>query len=121
MWTTTPCQKLHKGNALSRLFPVSEAQAPQPAHRADVDVDVSQAMQAAFSQAKTQLDEQEREKNTTIHADTNRYEFERWLNRAGWARHLRGLKRDWLLEVARRPAPRERALSNVCWAARMVM
>ncbi|EUC26608.1 hypothetical protein COCCADRAFT_73841, partial [Bipolaris zeicola 26-R-13] len=44
-----------------------------------------------------------------------------WLNRAGWKRHLKGLDRLWLLDMAQIPSYRERALRDVCWAAEMVI
>ncbi|KAL6151140.1 hypothetical protein ACJBU6_10130 [Exserohilum turcicum] len=54
-------------------------------------------------------------------ADDNRYDFKRWLNRIGWARHLKPLKREWLLHMAKKPAHNERALSDVRWAVEMVI
>jgi hypothetical protein len=63
----------------------------------------------------------EKKKNNTIKPDTDRYEFAEWLNRAGWARHLKGLKRDWLLQMAKKPTYKEHALFEVCWAVRMVI
>jgi hypothetical protein len=114
------CQKLHKGNKLSRLFQVSAAAAVPHADNS-ADVDVSQAIGLSLTQATAQLEELEKKNNTTIQADTDRYDFSEWLSRAGWARHLKGLKRDWLLQMARKPAHKERALFEVCWAARMVI
>src|ERR1051325_12175851 len=75
----------------------------------------------SFTQAATQLEEVEKEKNVAIEADTDRYDFQEWLDRVGWARHLEGLKRDWLLAMAIKPTYRERALFNVCWAVRIVI
>jgi hypothetical protein len=63
----------------------------------------------------------EKKKNNTIKPDTDRYEFAEWLNRVGWARHLKGLKRDWLLQMAKKPTYKEHALFEVCWAVRMVI
>jgi hypothetical protein len=34
---------------------------------------------------------------------------------------LKGLKRDWLLKMARKPPHKERALFEVCWAVRMII
>ncbi|EOA85690.1 uncharacterized protein SETTUDRAFT_66551, partial [Exserohilum turcica Et28A] len=44
-----------------------------------------------------------------------------WLHRAGWKRHLKGLDRVWLLDMAQTPSHHERALQDVCWAAEMVI
>jgi superfamily II DNA helicase RecQ len=120
MWRMVSCQKLHRGNKLSRLFPISAVEvAPHPDNSADVDV--SHAIGLSLSQAAAQLEELEKKNNATIQADTDRYDFSEWLNRAGWARHLKGLKRNWLLEMARKPTSRECRLFNVCWAARMII
>jgi uncharacterized C2H2 Zn-finger protein len=121
MWTTKiSCQKFHNTNKLGRLFEVSATAEAQPAP-VQPDGDVSQAIQAAFTQASQQLDALEKEKNNIVKPDSDRFEFAEWLNRAGWARHLKGLKREWLLTMAQQPTPRERALTEICWAARMVM
>ncbi len=120
IWRTVFCQKLHKGNKLGLLFQVS-AEAHIQDTRNDPDVDVSQAIEMSFTQAATQLEEVEKEKNVAIEADTDRYDFQEWLDRVGWARHLEGLKRDWLLAMAIKPTYRERALFNVCWAVRIVI
>jgi superfamily II DNA helicase RecQ len=121
MWTTKiSCQKFHTTNKLGRLFEVSATAEAQPAP-VQPDGDVSQAIQAAFTQASQQLDALEKEKNNIVKPDSDRFEFAEWLNRAGWARHLKGLKREWLLTMAQQPTPRERALTEICWAARMVM
>lgn len=53
--------------------------------------------------------------------DNDQYKWACWLNRAGWARHLKGLEREWLLSMVRKPTPREHALTEIFWAARMVM
>ncbi|KAL5371306.1 hypothetical protein DPSP01_014356 [Paraphaeosphaeria sporulosa] len=119
-WRIVSCQKLHSRSKFGRLFQVS-ADAAVPHTGDSADMDVSQAIESSLSQATTQLDAWEKQKNATVRADTDRYDFSEWLNRAGWARHLRGLKRDWLLAMARKPTPKERGLFNVCWAARMVM
>jgi hypothetical protein len=74
-----------------------------------------------LTQASTWLEELEKRKNNTIKLDTDWYEFAEWLNRVGWARHLKGLKRDWLLQMAKKPIYKEQALFEVCWAVRMVI
>ncbi|OAK93355.1 hypothetical protein IQ06DRAFT_198447, partial [Phaeosphaeriaceae sp. SRC1lsM3a] len=115
-----PCQKFHTTSRLGRLFKVSETaggQRTQPSPSGDV----GQAIAISLTQASTQLEESEKRKNNTIKPDTDRYEFAEWLNRAGWARHLKGLKRAWLLKMARKPTHKERALFEVCWAVRMII
>ncbi|KAH7074972.1 hypothetical protein BKA63DRAFT_414993, partial [Paraphoma chrysanthemicola] len=120
MWRTVSCQKFHNTNKLGRLFQVGgEAAGPRAAN--DADADVSQAIEMSLTQAMTRLEDAEKEKRAAIEADTDRYDFNEWLNRAGWARHLQGLKRDWLLAMVVKPTHKERALFDVCWAVRMVI
>ena len=119
-WTTVSCQKFHNTNRLGRLFQVG-GEAEGPRAQANPDADVSQAIQTSLTQASARLEELEKRKNNTIKPDTDRYEFAEWLNRAGWARHLKGLKRDWLLQMAKKPTYKEHALFEVCWAVRMVI
>lgn len=119
-WRTVLCQKLHGRSKFGRLFPVGAAAAAR--HTGDsVDTNVSQAIESSLRQATAELEALEKVKNATVQADADRYDFSEWLSRAGWARHLKGLKRDWLLEMARKPTPKERGLFNMCWAARMVI
>jgi hypothetical protein len=47
-----------------------------------------------LSQAATQLEALEKKNSTTIQADTDQYNFSEWLDKTGWAQHLKGLKRD---------------------------
>lgn len=122
MWRTVSCQKFHNTNKLGRLFQVSgEAARPWAANDADADADVSQAVEMSLTQAMARREDAEKEKRAAIEADTDRYDFNEWLNRAGWARHLQGLKRDWLLAMVVKPTHKERALFDVCWAVRMVI
>jgi hypothetical protein len=60
------------------------------------------------------LEELEKKNNTTIQADTNQYNFSKWLSWAGWVWYLKGLKRNWLLQMARKLVYKERALFKVC-------
>jgi hypothetical protein len=109
MWTTkVSCQKFHSTNKLRRSFQVSGTASVQP------DAEVGQAIQASFTQVSQQLDALEKQKNSLTKPDSNRFEFTEWLNRAGWARHLKGLKREWLLTMAQQPTPRESALTEIC-------
>ena len=43
------------------------------------------------------------------------------MNRAGWAKHLAGLDREWLTHLVRRPERWEKALKRVCMAVEMVI
>jgi len=95
-----------------------EGQGPQTC---DPDADVGQAIGESLSQAATQRDERDKQARAAIEADTDRYDFNEWLNRVGWARHLKGLKRDWLLKMVQPPTQQERALADVCWATEMVI
>ncbi|KAJ4404428.1 hypothetical protein N0V91_005949 [Didymella pomorum] len=79
---------------------------------------MSEAIESSLRQATAELEALEKEKNAIVQADADRYDFSEWLSRAGWARHLKGLKRDWLLEMARKPTPKERGLFNTYRAGR---
>jgi hypothetical protein len=83
------------------LFAIQDDQRPEP--EPNVDPDISEAVRMSLSQATTQLAELEAEKYGTIEADEDRSEYARYLNRVGWARHLKGLKRAWLLAMASQP------------------
>lgn len=120
MWTVVACQKLHGAGPLGQLFQVNAEQAA-PSVTFDPDSAISQAIDASFTQATAQLDELDAKNNDAIEADTNRYEYSQWLARAGWARHLKGLSREWLLTMAKKPAYSERALFEICLAVRMVI
>ncbi|KAH5708161.1 hypothetical protein HBI18_241080 [Parastagonospora nodorum] len=121
MWTVgIRCQKYHNTGQLGRLFEVGATVEAGPA-AGSPEADISLAVRAAFSQAVTDARAKQRAQNAAIEADTDRYEFQAWLNRAGWARHLQGLQRDWLLEMIQKPTGKEHALSTVCWAAEMVL
>jgi hypothetical protein len=56
------------------LFQVSE-DAAVPRIGDSVDMDVSQAIELSLSQATVQLEALEKEKNATVQADTDRYDF----------------------------------------------
>lgn len=110
MWTTVSCQKFHNTGTLGRLFQVS---GDAPAEVAGEDGDVGVQMALRLTQINRAFEEEKRQAYATIQADDNRYDFKRWLNRIGWARHLKPLKREWLLHMAKKPAYNERALSDV--------
>jgi hypothetical protein len=121
MWTTgVSCQKFHNTNKLGQLFEVGATAEAQPA-TVQPDTNARQIIEASFARASQQLDALERRKNNIIQPDSDRYEWAEWLNRAGWARHLKGLERAWLSTMTEKPTPREHALTEICWAARMVM
>jgi hypothetical protein len=67
------------------------------------------------------LDEVNKKANARIEPDHNRYVTHAWLNWTGWARHLGGLDREWLLELIQKPRRNEKALSKVCWAVQIVI
>ena len=56
-----------------------------------------------------------------IDADDNRHVPHRWLNRTGWARHLAGIDRSWLLSQTHPPKKGEKALAKVCWMVELVI
>lgn len=112
------CQKFQSARRLGRLFEVS-----QPSHsRAPVeDSDMQEAVQVSLSQATERFDAAEQKKQAKIQADQDRFQYSAWLNGAGWAKHLKGLDRQWVSTLTRKPARGERGLDQVCWAVEMVI
>ncbi|EUC26743.1 hypothetical protein COCCADRAFT_78417, partial [Bipolaris zeicola 26-R-13] len=120
MWTSNVlCQKLHNASTLGRLFPVQGAVPIEP----DDGDDEEARLRQAFAAAATQIDQvvERKNPNNVIEDDSSQWGYQVWLNRAGWARHLGGLSREWLLDMAQTPRYHERALQDVCWAAEMVI
>jgi len=115
------CQKFHGASRLGRLFEVRRGEDDNMGLLVGEDQDVQRAVAASLTQATADMEEAERKKRAQIEADTDRFEFSAWLDRAGWAKHLDGLSRAWLLTLVRKPEPREKALNKVCWAVRMVI
>jgi superfamily II DNA helicase RecQ len=114
------CQKLQPSGKLGRLFEVSQpADAQEPVD--DDDREMRQAVELSLTQATADLDAEEKKRRAQIEADNDRFEFSAWLDRAGWARHLKGLDREWLSTLTHEPKQQERGLARVCWAARMVI
>ncbi|KAF2176498.1 hypothetical protein K469DRAFT_813099 [Zopfia rhizophila CBS 207.26] len=85
------CQKFQGAGRLGRLF--------------------ERSLEMVFTQATEALERANRKAIDEIRADTNRFEVHKWLNRVGWARHLKGLDRG----------KKEKALDKVCFAAETVM
>jgi hypothetical protein len=78
-------------------------------------------VQLSLSQATERRNAAEQERMSQIQANQDRFAFNAWLDRAGWAKHLKGLNREWLLTLTQPPARREKALDRVCWAVRIVI
>lgn len=59
-------------------------------------------LRQAFAAAATQIDQvvERKNPNNVIKDDSSRWGYQVWLNQAGWARHLGGLSREWLLDMA---------------------
>ncbi|KAL6158268.1 hypothetical protein ACJBU6_04065 [Exserohilum turcicum] len=118
-WATVVCQKFQNTSTLGRLF---EVQGVAPAEPDDGDHEETE-FRRALTVSATQIDQVVENKSASniIEEDSSRWGYQTWLNRAGWARHLKGLDRAWLLDKAQLPSYRERALRDVCWAAEMVI
>ncbi|KAH6515402.1 hypothetical protein HBI07_251570 [Parastagonospora nodorum] len=109
MWTVgVKCQKYQNTGHLGRLFEVGATVEADPA-AGGPEAEISLAVRAALSQAVTDATARQRAQNEAIEADTDRYDFNE------------GLTRDWLLEAIQKPTHKERALSTVCWAVKMVL
>ncbi|KAL6169127.1 hypothetical protein ACJQWK_05485 [Exserohilum turcicum] len=117
-WATVMCQKFQNSSTLGRLFEVQGAAPTEPDY-GDEDTRLKKALAAAI----TQIDQvvESRKASHVIEEDGSWWGFQKWLNRAGWERHLKGLDRLWLLDMALTASYQERALRDVCWAAEMVI
>jgi hypothetical protein len=118
MWTTVSCQKFQGAGPLGRLFQVSGDAPVQPVQ--DMDSALVANMAATMAQVGQALREADR-KPAAVQDDESRWSYTRWLNRTGWSRHLKGLDRNWLLDMVQKPTSEERALRDVCWAVEMVI
>lgn len=119
-WTgSVICQKFQNTSTLGRLF---EVQGAAPAEPADSDEEETQ-LRRALAASIVQIDRvvESRNPSNVIEEDSSWWGYQSWLNRAGWVRHLKGLDRVWLLDMAQTPSYQERALRDVCWAAEMVI
>ena len=115
-WTgRVMCQKFHNTSTLGRLF---EVQGAAPAELENSD-DEEKQLRRVFAKTAAQIDSviESRNASNVIEEDSSRWGYQTWLNRAGWKRHLKGLDRLWLLDMAQIPSYRERSLRDVCWAA----
>lgn len=121
MWVEdVVCQKFHSAGRLGQLFAVSQPQSSQYIVDTE-DQDIQHAMTVSLSQATSELALMEKQRQDRIEADQDRFQFNAWLDRAGWAKHLKGFDRSWLLTAVEKPKPTEKALKRVCWALQMVI
>ena len=114
-------QKFQPTGRLGRLFEVSDMAEADTEVVVDEEEKTKRAMNQLFAETTSALETVDKETFAKIHPDDDRHVFHRWLNRAGWARHLRGLDRRWLLTLGHKPKKREKALAQVCWAVEMVI
>lgn len=82
---------------------------------------IQQQITLAFQNATTEVENVDREAESAVQPDNNRYVPNAWLNRAGWAKHLAGLDREWLGCLVRRPERWEKGLKRMCAAVKMVI
>ena len=114
------CQKFAPGGHLGRPFEVN----PNPASQDtwdDSDAGVEGLLELSLTQAERAIEEAKEGSAVRIAADENRYEWNRWLDRVGWARHLDKLDPEWLLEQTRKPEERESGLELLDEAVEMVI
>jgi len=78
-------------------------------------------VELSLSQATSSLEEAGKKKRAQIEAENDRYQFNEWLSRAGWKRHLKGFNREWLLTLIRKPDADEEALGHIVYAVKMVI
>jgi K+-sensing histidine kinase KdpD len=121
MWITgVVCQKFQPSGTLGRLFAVSQSE-PSTYTVDPEDRDIQGAITLSLTQATASIELTEKEQQNRIKADQDRFQFNAWLDRAGWAKHLKGFDRSWLLTTVAKLKPKERALDRVCCALQLVI
>lgn len=119
------CQKFQPAGTMGRLFQVSNAEQDMQlaggGEEGEGDSAVRRAVVMSMDEATASIKAAEEKSQAQVAADSNRYEFNAWLNRAGWARHLKGLDRKWLGTLLCKPERHEKGLRRVCWAVEMVI
>ena len=83
MWTTGVwCQKFQPAGTIGRLFPVHVVEdAIEPAD--EEERAVQQAIASSMHEATASIEAAEKKSRAQIEADSDRFEFNAWLNRAG--------------------------------------
>jgi hypothetical protein len=83
MWTTdVKCQKFHHTGHFGRLFEVGGSAAVQHVN-AGTEGTFSVSLRTALSQIVADDDARQATENAAIQEDTDRYDFNEWLHRAG--------------------------------------
>ena len=113
------CQKLVTHGRLATLFEVQQADGPAAVEEEEKDIE--NAVVLSLSRMADRRDAGRKEQQSLVEADEDRFAFSAWLDRAGWAKHLKGLSREWLLSLTEKPAPYEKALDSICYAVRLVI
>jgi hypothetical protein len=108
------CQQFFKTGGFQKLF---EVEAEQERINED-EIEMSQlVMTQAERDFQSSWTEVEKERETkTVDGEISRYEPNAWLNRAGWAKHLAGIERQWLMSLAWGPRDEEKGLFQACRA-----
>ena len=110
----TWCQKVQPGGVLGRLFKVQQPdRVDEPLADGEEDA-IQDAIRSSLGMATATVQAQ-------IQSDDDRFEFQAWLNRAGWAQHLKRFDRGWLHSLCESPSPQEEALSRIEAAVLMVI
>jgi hypothetical protein len=110
------CQRFFKTGGFQKLFEVG-AERGRERGRDGAEAGGSTAAQAKREFETAWATVGEEKKKRAVDGDQNRYEPNAWLNRAGWARHLSGIEREWLVSLARPPdGEKETGLARACAA-----
>lgn len=117
------CQKFQPTGRLGRLFTVkpSEGRQVPQGETTEEDRAIIRNLTQTIERCRDDEQDAQRQEQELVQADNNRFEFNQWLHRTGWAKHLAGLQRSWLLHTLRKPDDREPALRKVCWALDVVI
>jgi hypothetical protein len=112
------CQQFFKTGGFQRLFQVEAEQEEEHIH---VNIAAEQLIvkQAQQDFQSSWMAVEERKKKEAVDGEASRYEPNAWLGRTGWAKHLAGIEREWLMKLTWLPQKKnkeERELFQACRA-----
>ena len=94
------CQKFSTHGLLARLFEVHKPNLNVQQQEDFISQDFQGKRRLLISSiAKAKQNVEETARHAIVEADTNRFIPNDWLDRAGWAKYLAGLDRDWLASL----------------------
>ena len=124
-WTEgVQCQRFSSGGSMQQWFAVNQRRqkdrTPTSSHASVPLENMQQIVERAFAGADAAISTLQGQESTPIQADRNPFVPNAWLKRVGWAKHLAGFDREWLIGLRDTPARGERRLQRVCEAVEVL-